>query len=64
VLNRVMKQHCVSGTNRFWSRARTFAWSEPGCTVPSRSDPVSSQLKTLNLTKLAATPRLIWHYFQ
>jgi hypothetical protein len=27
-----------------WSSARTFAWSEPGCTVPGRADPVRAQL--------------------
>jgi hypothetical protein len=39
VLQRVMKQHWISCTDRFWSSARTFVWSEPGCTVVIRSDP-------------------------
>jgi hypothetical protein len=47
VLHRVMKRHWISGTDRFWSSARTFAWSEPGCTVPSRgADSVRVQLKS------------------
>jgi hypothetical protein len=40
-----MKQHCVSGTDRFWSIAWTFAWSEPGCTEPGRSDPIRTSAR-------------------
>jgi hypothetical protein len=37
VLHHVMKQPWVSGTERFWSSAQTFSWSEPGCTMPSQA---------------------------
>jgi hypothetical protein len=42
VLQRVMKQHLVSYAYSFWSSARTFAWSEPGRTVPIRAEPIRS----------------------
>jgi hypothetical protein len=41
VLHRLMKRHWlwVSGTDKLWSSARMFAWSELGCIVPSRVVP-------------------------
>jgi hypothetical protein len=40
VLRRVMKRQWTSGTDSFWSSVQTFAWSEPGCTEPSRFDSI------------------------